>query len=80
LEAKSFRVDQIALIPRPTPLPTDIRGWLLTFANPFASKIAHTERDSFLDEVVSLLKPDLCDSDDRWLVDYVRLRFAAIKL
>jgi hypothetical protein len=80
LEAKGFRVDRIALIPRPTPLPTDIRGWLLTFANPFASKIANTERNSFLDEVVSLLKPDLCDSDDRWFVDYVRLRFAAIKL
>jgi trans-aconitate methyltransferase len=79
LEAIGFVVDKIALIPRPTPLPTDIRGWLSTFANPFTTAITNVDRDSFLEEVINLLKPDLCDADDRWFVDYVRLRFAAIK-
>ena len=32
LEAQGFVVDYIALIPRPTPLPTGIAGWLETFA------------------------------------------------
>ena len=32
LEANGFSVNDIKLIPRPTPLPTDLRGWLITFA------------------------------------------------
>jgi SAM-dependent methyltransferase len=69
----------VQLIPRPTPLPTGMRGWLETFANPFCAALAQNERDDFLDEVTSLLKPVLCDSQGRWIADYMRLRFAAIK-
>ena len=32
LERAGFRVDSIALIPRPTPLPGDVISWLETFA------------------------------------------------
>ncbi len=69
----------VQLIPRPTPLPTGMRGWLETFANPFCGALAQNERDDFLDEVTALLKPVLCDSQGRWTADYMRLRFAAIK-
>jgi trans-aconitate methyltransferase len=31
LEANGFTVDKIGLFPRPTPLPTGLRGWLMTF-------------------------------------------------
>lgn len=78
LEARGFRVNEIVLIPRPTPLPTEIRGWLSTFANPFTAAIATSERDAFLEEVIALLKPDLCDAG-QWFADYIRLRFSASK-
>ena len=47
LEARGFRVNRIALIPRSTALPTEIRGWLSTFANPFTTAIAPPERHAF---------------------------------
>jgi SAM-dependent methyltransferase len=79
LEARGFRVNKIALIPRPTALPTNIGGWLSTFANPFTSAIAISERDAFLSEVIADLKPTLCDASGQWYADYVRLRFSASK-
>ena len=39
------------LIPRPTPLPTGMRGWLNTFADPFCAALPSEERGAFLDEV-----------------------------
>jgi trans-aconitate methyltransferase len=79
LEARGFSVNKIVLIPRPTPLPTDIRGWLSTFANPFMAAIEISKRDAFLQEVVASLKPALCDVSGQWFADYVRLRFSASK-
>jgi trans-aconitate methyltransferase len=79
LEAHGFCVNDIQLIPRPTPLPTNIRGWLITFANPFSAAIVPTDRDAFLDQVVELLKPTLCDDAGKWTADYVRLRFSATR-
>jgi trans-aconitate methyltransferase len=74
-----FRVNYIALIPRPTPLPTEINGWLETFAQSFIAPIPPEERPSFIADVREILRPDLCDRDGNWHADYVRLRFAAIK-
>jgi trans-aconitate methyltransferase len=79
LEAQGFYVNDIQLIPRPTPLPTDVRGWLITFANPFSAAIAPADWDAFLDQVVELLKPTLCDDAGKWTADYVRLRFSATR-
>ncbi len=79
LEARGFRVNEIALIPRPTALPTNIGGWLSTFANPFIGAIAISERDAFLAEVIGSLKPSLCNASGQWYADYVRLRFSASK-
>lgn len=39
LQAHGFVVDRIELIPRPTPLPTGMAGWLDTFAEPFFSRL-----------------------------------------
>ncbi len=72
-----FIVKHIALIPRPTPLPGDIAGWLETFAENFISKLAPGERPAFIDEVREVLRPQLCDSSGNWTADYTRLRFAA---
>jgi hypothetical protein len=70
-------VRSIALIPRPTPLPGDITGWLETFARSFLAPLAEADRPAFLDEVREALRPELCDADGAWHADYVRLRFAA---
>jgi trans-aconitate methyltransferase len=77
LEARGFAVRSIALIPRPTPLPGDITGWLETFARSFLAPLAEADRPAFLDEVREALRPELCDADGAWHADYVRLRFAA---
>lgn len=79
LRRARFVPQSVQLIPRPTPLPTGMRGWLETFANPLCAALPASERDSFLDEVTARLKPVLCDSQGRWTADYTRLRFAAIK-
>jgi trans-aconitate methyltransferase len=77
LENAGFRVDSIDLIPRPTILPTDMRGWLETFAGPFFQGLPQRYRAAALDEVTTLLRPELSDTQGRWTVDYVRLRFLA---
>ena len=77
LERAGFRAEYIALIPRPTPLPTGMRGWLETFAIPFTNLLPASDRGAFLDEVTERLRPALCDEQGRWTADYVRLRFWA---
>jgi trans-aconitate methyltransferase len=79
LEAPGFVVSTIALMPRPTPLPGDIVGWLETFAQSFMAPVPMAERAAFLAEVAELCRATLCDSDGQWTVDYVRLRFAATR-
>jgi trans-aconitate methyltransferase len=79
LNAGGFRVDYAALIPRPTPLPGDITGWLETFAESFSAALPAAQRSAFIDEVRETLRPHLCDVDGKWTADYVRLRFAATK-
>lgn len=79
LERNGFQVDYIALIPRPTPLPTGMRGWLETFAIPFTRALPEEERSTFLDKVTETLRPALCDFQGNWTADYVRLRFLAVK-
>jgi trans-aconitate methyltransferase len=79
LRQAGFQVNYIELIPRPTPLPTGMRGWLETFAIPFVKALPEQRRGSFLDAAVEKLRPALCDANGRWTADYVRLRFLAKK-
>ncbi len=79
LEASGFEVQNIDLIPRPTLLSGDMGGWLETFAQPYISAIAAADRQRFISEVVEALRMALCDVDDNWRADYVRLRFFARK-
>lgn len=77
LERAGFVVESVELFPRPTVLPTDMRGWLKTFAGPFFQALPPQDRSLALDEAVALLRPALCDGEGKWTVDYVRLRFLA---
>jgi SAM-dependent methyltransferase len=79
LEKRGFAVASIALIPRPTPLPGDLSGWLETFAESFTLALAPEERAPFIGEVCERLRADLRDANGTWVADYVRLRFAAVK-
>ena len=77
LEAHGFSVHEMALIPRPTPLPTGMAGWLATFAGPILRQLPEDTRADAMCEMEDLLRPVLCDSSGRWTADYVRLRFSA---
>lgn len=79
LEAQGFRVDDIALIPRPTPLPTGMSGWLETFRGTVLNTLPPDQRQRAKDEIIELLRPSLCDERGQWTADYVRLRFTAVK-
>lgn len=78
LEAHGFIVRRMELIPRPTPLPTDVRGWLETFGESFLHAAPQQERANILDEVAEAVAPVLRTKDGSWTADYVRLRFAAV--
>jgi trans-aconitate methyltransferase len=77
LERHGFRVDVSVLLPRPTPLPTGMAGWLATFANPFVADLSPSDQEMVLANAVRLLAPALRARDGAWTADYVRLRFAA---
>jgi trans-aconitate methyltransferase len=80
LERAGFRVDSIALIDRPTPLPGDVIGWLETFAQAFLAVLPAAERPAYLADVRAQLEPVLRDAAGTWIADYVRLRFVATKV
>jgi trans-aconitate methyltransferase len=77
LETHGFSVNHIELMPRPTPLPTGIRGWLETFERATLDRIPLHQRESFFEEVEDLLREEVCDSYGNWTAHYVRLRFLA---
>ena len=77
LQRHGFSIDDIQLIPRPTPLPTDMQGWLETFTESFFRPLDATDRAAARAEALALLEPVLRDAQGGWTADYVRLRFAA---
>ncbi len=78
LEKHGFKANSVTLHPRPTKLPSDLRGWLVTFArSSFLSSMGHKEAEEIMKEVVDELTVDCCDSKGRWEVMYVRMRVSA---
>ena len=69
----------MALIERPTPLPGRLGDWLETFAEPFLFLAPEAEHPDLIAEVEDALADTLRHSDGGWFVDYVRLRFRAVK-
>jgi trans-aconitate methyltransferase len=78
LVTHGFTVDRISLIPRPTPLPTGIRGWLQVFERTALDRLGQ-DAGPALAEIENLLRPSLRDSAGQWTADYVRLRFRATR-
>jgi SAM-dependent methyltransferase len=79
LERRGFVVTSIALIPRPTLLPGPLSDWLDTFAESFLATVPPQTRPSLKAEVEEMLHGRLADAAGAWTMDYVRLRFSALK-
>ncbi|HWD60011.1 MAG TPA: methyltransferase domain-containing protein [Stellaceae bacterium] len=77
LESAGFQVDEIAIIPRPTPLDAGFGAWLDTFTEDFFAPLVPAERVIARQELIELLEPILKDETGLWIADYVRLRFRA---
>jgi SAM-dependent methyltransferase len=77
LTRHGFVIDEITLFPRPTPLPTGMEGWLDTFAGGIFAALPPDRRGPVRQTAIELLRPALCDREQRWTADYVRLRFMA---
>ncbi|MFZ2362743.1 MAG: class I SAM-dependent methyltransferase [Anaerolineae bacterium] len=79
LEQAGFMVTSIERFSRPTALPGDIGDWLETFAGAFLGLFSDQERVQVIDELRDLLRSSLLNDEGVWVLDYVRLRFAASK-
>ncbi|ADJ28084.1 class I SAM-dependent methyltransferase [Nitrosococcus watsonii] len=79
LESMGFQVKRIVLFERPTPLPTDMRGWLMTFGASFTASLPKAEQPAFINEVCAALQAKLHHGNGQWIADYMRLRFEAYK-
>ena len=77
LAAAGLLADKVELLPRPTPLPAGMAGWLETFAGRSFAALPPGERQAARDEALALLAPVLRDGDGLWSADYMRLRFVA---
>ena len=77
LAAHGFQVEEMQLIPRPTPLPAGMRAWLTTFRRGVLEAVPDALRETVIEETLTLLAPALRDEAGNWTGDYVRLRFIA---
>jgi len=79
LQAAGFDVVAIESFPRPTLLPGDIGGWMHTFGQAFLAIVPEGERGALIAEIQDSLRDRLANTAGQWTVDYVRLRFMAVK-
>jgi hypothetical protein len=80
LENQGFQVEEITLTPRPTALSSGMSRWLETFRSSVLELLPQERRPLGIEQIVTLLKPVLCDREGHWTADYVRLRFLARRL
>jgi trans-aconitate methyltransferase len=69
------------LIDRPTPLPTGVFGWVLTFFVGLMTDLglSGADQSAIADAVEQRLAPTLRQPDGEWVAPYVRLRFTMRK-
>jgi trans-aconitate methyltransferase len=82
LEGAGFEVLLMRLFDRPTPLddcPNGIADWLRMFGGAILVAVPDKRRERVQERVNELTRP-LLNRDGRWVADYRRLRFMAVKL
>jgi trans-aconitate methyltransferase len=82
LERAGFEVVIMQLFDRPTPLddcPNGVADWVRMFGGAFLAAVPATRRAHFQERVNELTRP-LLEREGRWVADYRRLRFVAVKL
>lgn len=79
LDKAGFAIDRCDLVPRPTPLPTGLKGWMETFAGRMIGGYEAEVQSAIIETVERLVGPELRDSRGHWTADYIRLRFKATK-
>ena len=79
LEIQGFDVKYIEQFSRPTPLPGKLENWIDTFGEHFLFILSEDDRIKFKEEVTEVLRPELYSPHNRWVADYVRLRFSATR-
>jgi hypothetical protein len=78
LESHGFTVESCTLVPRPTPLPTNLVGWLRTFCRKsFLADLDDEAAEDVMEEVSRRCEPDCRDEEGKDHAMYVRLRFSA---
>lgn len=81
LENAGFKVEQIALHPRLTPLKTDIVDWQRTFCrDSIYAGLSDAEAQDVMQEVQDMCAIDSKDASGHWAIMYTRLRFVVSKL
>jgi ubiquinone/menaquinone biosynthesis C-methylase UbiE len=79
LKRHGFKVEQMAIIPRPTKLAeSGMDGWLRTFRRGVLDGLPNAVSEAVVKETSELLAPALRDEAGNWVADYVRLRFVAV--
>ncbi len=70
-------VERIELIPRPTPIGSDMTQWLETLAAPALAMLPSESQVAAREKAARLLAPALRDESGQWTADYSRLRLSA---
>lgn len=79
LTMAGFDVVAIDLFTRPTPLPGDVADWLRLMTQSFLAAVPLAEQPTLLAQVRERIRAKTQRADGSWELDYVRLRFKAIK-
>jgi SAM-dependent methyltransferase len=80
LTAAGFEVRNMEHFPRPTDIGGDIEDWLNIFGSAFDTALPEADVPAFHADVARRVRDDLYDTArGTWWVDYVRLRFCAVR-
>lgn len=79
LEKAGFSVLSIECFARPTPLPGDVRDWLQLMTQPFFAAVPPAEQPALIAAVRERVRGQVQRADGGWELDYVRLRFHAVR-
>ncbi len=79
LDAAGFEVEMIDLFARPTRLPGDVADWLKLMTQSFLAAVPRVEQEALVAQIRARISAQTRQADGSWELDYVRLRFKAIK-